>query len=328
MLKLSFFEYALSANVCQNNLLYFDVRLECEHMTLKILNIMISDYLKLIRIKHWTKNLLVFAPLIFSGNLFVLADWKNVLVAFVGFCLFSSSVYVINDLFDLENDKAHEKKKHRPLAAGKITASFAKLIAIILIVLGVLLNFTLLSQNIFFQLTAIEIGYLLLNFFYTIKLKHLVLIDAFSISLGFFLRLLAGAIAASVTLSGWIIVTTIFITLMLAFAKRKSEIANSNSAVSENYHRIVLDSYSASFLDQMIFSSATLTLISYLLYVLEKNSEMLITLPFVLYGVYYLAYTFVYNKGDDPTDLIFKDFKIMTSALLWIVTTISVLYFF
>jgi len=224
---------------------------------------MLFNYIHLLRPKHWIKNLFVFAALIFSLNLFNIVKLIASLQAFFAFCLASSFVYIINDIIDIEQDRKHPKKRNRPIASGKISVKNAIIISIICLIASIILAF-------FVNLNTLIIisVYIFINIFYSIKIKNVVILDVMFIALGFILRMIAGATAIEVSFSNWILLTTFCISLFLGFGKRRGEILLVNNN-TQNNTRFVLKLYSAQFLDYMIMSSVTLTIISYALYTID-----------------------------------------------------------
>jgi 4-hydroxybenzoate polyprenyltransferase len=206
---------------------------------------MMLNYLKLVRVPQWIKNLFVFVPLLFSQHLFDKDYFFTILLAFVVFCLASSFIYVINDIIDIEADKAHPIKKNRPLPSGIISVRSALIVAVVLVAAIVIL-IPQLNQEFHYFVTA----FILLNILYSFWFKHIVILDVFSIAMGFTIRVLAGAVVISVPISSWLILTTMFISLFLGVMKRHSELI----LVAENENapsRKVLSQYSLNFADQM-----------------------------------------------------------------------------
>ncbi|NOX19143.1 MAG: decaprenyl-phosphate phosphoribosyltransferase [Chlorobi bacterium] len=286
---------------------------------------MISDILRLIRVKHWVKNGFVFVPLVFSKHLFNADYFTETIVAFFAFCFASSIVYVINDIQDVESDRAHTKKKSRPIASGRI--SFKKAYAVILLMIVLLGAVSLkLPENFHFILTA----YIVLNVAYTFILKKIVLLDLISIAAGFMLRVLGGAYAINVQVSTWLILTTLFVSLFLAVMKRRSEIESQG----ENATREVLESYSIKFIDQISSITAAAVIICYALYSVSErtvqyfHTEYLVyTTIFVIYGIFrYLYLVHNMQKGEDTSEIIFSDLPTLINLVLYGATVIYIVY--
>lgn len=284
--------------------------------------------IQLLRPKQWIKNLFIFASILFSG---LLLDPKVLLtniVAFIAFCLISSCIYIINDITDVEADRAHKKKRFRPIASGDVSIPEARLILILLLILSVVIcSFLNYKFNIAISL------YFIINVLYTYYVKNIVLLDVFFISFGFMLRVAAGAFAISVPLSSWMILTTIFISLFLGISKRRAELSQSDQ---ENIpkQRKVLEQYSVAFTDQMNTIAATGTIISYALYTVSEKAveafhsdNLIYTTPFVIYGIFrYMYLIHQKNLGESPTQIVTKDPSIIINSLLWFLMSFAIIY--
>ena len=288
----------------------------------------VRNYIRLMRPKQWIKNFFVFAPLIFAKELFSPDPLLAALRAFVAFCLTASAVYILNDISDVEADRLHPEKKHRPIASGAVPAAhgyilaFFLLAAVILIVLGMNRRFLLLLGFYFF-----------LNLAYSFRLKEVVLLDVFTVASGFMLRVLGGAYAIDVRVSSWIVLCTLFISLFLGFAKRRGElIMNQDLGIASR--RKVLLRYSVSFLDQMLTITAAGAVISYALYTVAPRTleiygtdKMIYTTVFVLYGVF--RYLHIIHSGtstENPTNTVTSDVTILITGILWIIACIVLIY--
>ncbi|MCU7494456.1 MAG: decaprenyl-phosphate phosphoribosyltransferase [Ignavibacteria bacterium] len=289
----------------------------------------VANYLKLLRVTQWIKNLFVFVPLLFSKNLFNASYFLLVLLGFLAFCLTSSAVYVMNDLFDVESDRLHPQKRSRPIASGLISERSA-FITILILAVGI---FVLVYKlNVTFILALI--GYIALNILYSVKLKQLVIIDIMSIAAGFMLRVLAGAYVISVYVSSWLILTTLFISLFLAIMKRRSELGLSHAEGSGSTRK-VLSEYSVSFTEQMASISAAGVIICYALYsVSEKtisylHSENLVyTTIFVVFGIFRFMYlVYKKSKGENATEVMMTDVPMIVNIVLYVLTAIYIVYF-
>ncbi|MFA5793641.1 MAG: decaprenyl-phosphate phosphoribosyltransferase [Candidatus Brocadiia bacterium] len=289
---------------------------------------MILTLIQLFRVKQWNKNLFVFAALIFSRKLF---QWPDILSSLAGFGLFSlaaSAVYIVNDILDLESDKQHPRKKTRPLASGLISVRAASLISAMLGAGSVLVAFIL--NKGFGSMLAV---YILINLFYSIALKHMVIIDVMVIAAGFVLRVLAGAAVISVLPSSWLVICTVLLALFLAFGKRRHEIIVMGGDAES--HREVLEHYSTYFLDQMMAVVTASTVMSYMLYTVSEETfrtfgtkRLLWTTPFVLYGIFrYLYLVHQKEKGGDPASLMFSDKPLLINLILWVIACVSIIYF-
>lgn len=265
--------------------------------------------IKLIRPKQWIKNAFVLAPLLFTGLFLNSADLLHALAAAVLFCIASSATYIINDIHDIEQDRQHPKKAlSRPLASGQVTVSQAVL-ALVFLYLTLVLGYFFEPKVIF-----VIIGYLCLNLAYTFWLKHQPVIDIFCIALGFVLRVYAGAVALSVPVSSWMCVTTLCLALYLAAIKRRQELMKSGSE-----GRKVLQHYSVSLVDRYAEMSAVGALLFYSLFVMTERPSMVITIPFVLYGLF--RYWFIVETlegGESPTDAVYSDWQLILTLLMWV----------
>ncbi len=289
---------------------------------------MILNYLKLVRVPQWIKNFFVFVPLLFSQHLFDVDYFSTTLFAFVVFCLASSLIYVINDIIDIEADKAHPTKKNRPLPSGLISKRSALIVAAVLTAVIVILLPQFNKEFLYF-VTA----FVLLNVLYSFWFKHIVILDVFSIALGFSIRVLAGAVVISVPISSWLILTTMFISLFLGVMKRHSElilVAESENAPS----RKVLSQYSLNFADQMATVAAAGVIICYALYTVSERTvsafgteNLIYTTPFVVYGIFRFMYLeYISNKGDNTTKIVFSDLQLILTVLIYAFTTVSIIY--
>lgn len=289
---------------------------------------MILNYLKLTRIPQWIKNFFVFVPLLFSLHLFDSTYFLTTLKAFITFCLASSLIYVINDLIDVEADRAHPTKRNRPLASGQISKSNAVIVIVLLIVLIVVFLFGFDKEFIF-----AVIGFVVLNLLYSLWFKHIVILDVFSIAAGFTIRVLAGAIVISVPVSSWLVLTTIFISLFLGVMKRHSEL--SLYVVGDDpSSRKVLSQYSLDFANQMATIAAAGVIICYALYTVSERTvsifeteNLIYTTPFVVYGIFrYMYLEYISKKGDNTTRVVLTDIQLIVNVLAYTVTTILILY--
>lgn len=283
---------------------------------------------ELIRPKQWVKNLFVFAPILFAGKLMDLPMLLTNILAFASFCCISSSVYVLNDIIDVESDRVHKKKRYRPIAAGYVSIKQAKILFIFLIALTAVLSSML---PVLFLITIS--AYLVNNLLYSFKIKNVVLLDVFSISIGFILRVIAGAVAIDVSVSSWMIITTIFISLFLGISKRRAELSGPNQDNLEKQRKVLSD-YDVVFVDQLNTIAATGTIISYALYTVSEKAvnafhsdKLIYTTPFVLYGIFrYLYLLHQKNLGESPTQIVTKDVPIIINSLLWLITCAVIIY--
>lgn len=285
---------------------------------------MLLEFLKLIRIRQWVKNFFVFTPLFFAGVFTNEAAILNSIIGFFCFSFTASAIYIMNDIKDVEFDKKHYKKKHRPIASGKIAVPAAIVISFILIFSAAIMQERFLPVNSFNPL----IIYLIINLFYTIFLKNISILDVLLISSGFVLRVIYGAMIISVGASSWIIFTTFCLAMFLGFAKRFKEFSEENP---ENT-RVSLQYYSRSLLDRLLSISCGATIVSYALYTVDVSKflskpEFIFTNFFVIFGIFkFLQIIYVEKKGDDPTEILIKDKLFTLNIFLWLFTSIYILF--
>ncbi len=286
---------------------------------------MIKEYLKLFRLHQWIKNIFIFVPLVFSKNLFDSELFLIVIGGFFEFCIASSLVYVLNDIIDIEADRNHPVKKERPLASGKISKKSAIYSVIILsLIVIVFLPFF----NILFD--TLLITFVILNIFYSIELKNIVIIDIFSIAAGFMIRIISGAVVINVEISNWLILTTMFISLFLGVMKRRSELA----LVENVSTRKVLAEYSITFSDQMATIAAAGVIICYALYSVSSRTvsifeteKLIFTTPFVVFGIFrYMYLVYMNSKGENTSKILVSDLPMIINILLYILFSVLIIY--
>ncbi|MBP7792026.1 MAG: decaprenyl-phosphate phosphoribosyltransferase [Candidatus Goldbacteria bacterium] len=288
------------------------------------MKVKIKTFFELLRVKQWIKNLLIFIALIFTNNLLNFNLFLKTVVGFILFCFAASSIYIINDIKDAEEDSHHPAKKNRPIASGKIKPSFAFLISILLLVFSLSGSF-LLEKN-FFIVTLI---YILLSVCYTLKLKNIVILDILVVSINYVIRAIAGAAIIKVAISPWLLVCTSLLALFVILAKRRYEL----SLVSPTKHRKILEEYSIPLLDEMISITTASTISAYSLYTFTsetaaKHNYLLLTIPFVLYGIFrYLYLIHKKNLGGSPENIFLKDVPMIVNIVLWIISIIIIIYF-
>lgn len=281
---------------------------------------MLKDILVSMRPKQWYKNLVIFIGIIFSINLLNLNLWIDVIAAFTIFCILSGSIYILNDILDLEKDKSHPKKKKRPLASGRLKVSHALTCAIILICIA-LSGAYLLNLQFF----IISVAFFILMLIYSFFLKEIIIVDIMVISIGFVLRAMAGALAIGVYVSPWLIICAFLLALFLALGKRRHELVLLKENASN--HRKILGEYSTEMLDQMINITTSALIMSYSLYTFfSGNIYIMITIPFAFYGLFrYIFLVHAKNMGGEP-EMLFKDKGMVISIVLWVIVVVCVLY--
>jgi 4-hydroxybenzoate polyprenyltransferase len=320
------------------------------------------------RPRQWSKNLLVFAGLVFAQRALDPVALGRAFGAFVVFCLLSSVVYLINDLKDLESDRQHPTKRFRPLAAGKLAApvvvvgavglgALAAGLTVVLMLLpaasgaGQSFHLSLAPLRVTlvplpmqatehqygalgdlgggaFLFAAVAVSYLALNLAYTFRLKHVVIVDVFCIAGGFVLRAMAGAVVIPVPISPWLYLCTILLSLFLALGKRRHELVLLEADAS--LHRRSLQEYSPQLLDQMMTVVTSATVMAYSLYTFQSttgNHRLMITIPFVLYGIFrYLYLIYMKMAGGSPEEILLRDKHVLGAVALCVVSMFVLLY--
>jgi len=307
--------------------------------------------IKSARPKQWLKNLALYAALVFSGFFFYQESGQapyfvTVSYAFIIFCILTSSIYLINDLIDIESDRKHPFKKNRPLAAGSLPIP----IAVFSVVTGLATVFLLsLNLPIFFKI--LTFAYFLLQILYSTRLKNYAIFDIVAIALGFLIRVYAGAVVVNLHMNVWFLLTVVSVSLFMAVGKRQSE----RTLLSSNhveFARKSLDRYSPRLLDQYTAMFATSTWLTYAIFTfqsytgsvnllyekfpnlyfilpktLQSQKLLMLTLPFVIFGVMrYLQLIYEENKGEAPEDVLLKDRALLTTVFLWFAAVVFVIY--
>ncbi|NCI18543.1 decaprenyl-phosphate phosphoribosyltransferase [Clostridium botulinum] len=284
----------------------------------------IKGIIALMRPKQWIKNFFVFAAIIFSGNLTNEIILKNNLITFILFCLTSSTIYILNDIVDLEKDKKHPEKKNRPLPSGRVSKSTA-------IIMNIVILFTVLFCSykfVDYRIMYIYLLYIVMNIFYCFKLKNVVILDVMVITFGFVLRMESGSLATKVSVSPWLFLCTILLSLFLALNKRKSEIITLKD--NRGSHRKILEEYSVELIDNMLTIVTPSILISYCIYTFSsvQSKRMMYTIPFVLYGIFRYQYLMNnHNLGGKPEDVFGKDKPFLVNMVLWVISVVVIIYF-
>lgn len=283
---------------------------------------MMPPAIEAMRPHQWVKNLLVLAPLAFTPkglSLDALA-WSSAALAFVAFCLAASSIYLLNDLVDREEDARHPKKRNRPIASGRLGVGAARVQLLVQLAAGGGAAM-LVPAHAGVPFVVWPAAYLLLNLLYSFQLKRLVIVDCMCIALGFQLRVQAGAAAIDVAASHWLLLCTFFFALFLAFCKRYEELGRQAEASGRT--RATMAEYTVSFLNMMIGPLAALSILTYSLYTVSPETvrthgtdKLMFTVPFVTYGVFrYLFLVYRRSEGGDPARLLFRDVPLIVSGL-------------
>jgi 4-hydroxybenzoate polyprenyltransferase len=286
------------------------------------INLLIS-----VRPGQWTKNLLVFAALIFAVKLFEPEAIARSAEAFAIFCALSGVVYLVNDVADRENDRRHPLKSRRPIAAGALSVATALTAAAAIAAAALAGAFAL-----GWRFGLVAVAYVALQMFYSGPLKHIVIIDVLTLAIGFVLRAVAGAVVLDVSISHWLFVCTILLALFIALAKRRHELVL--LAEGATMHRPILGEYSAYLLDQMIAVVTASTLIAYIFYTISPETEQKfgtawlgLTIPFPLYGIFrYLYLVHRREGGGSPADLLLNDRPLLACVTLWVVAVVLIIY--
>lgn len=285
-------------------------------------------YIKLLRPKDWAKNLFLFIPLFFAGKVF---DFETIYLVFGGFLAFSflaSSIYIINDYKDIEDDRKHPEKRHRPLAAGTVNKSVALIISAGLVLAGGILGYYIDLSGKFLFILGI---YFSLNLSYSLGLKNLSIVDILIVSAGFVLRVKGGSILAEVDPTEWLIIMTFLLALFMSIAKRRDDVLLKIATGTEM--RKSMKGYSLEFLNTLLALFCAILIVSYINYTVSDATfakfghRLYYTSLFVIAGIMrYLQITFIHNKAGSPTEILYKDRFIQIVLLLWIASFFIVLY--
>jgi 4-hydroxybenzoate polyprenyltransferase len=273
------------------------------------------------RPRQWSKNLLVFAGLVFAAKLGDASRWVEAVAAFVAYCAISSSAYLVNDVRDREDDRLHPVKRARPIARGELSVRAALVLAAVLAALALGLTGALGLASVAFLLAfaGLQAGY-------TLVLKHVVLLDVLTIAALFVIRAAAGAEAVDVRISPWLLLCTALLALFLALAKRRGELVVVGAKRSPG--RPVLEGYSLELVDQLVAIVASSTVIAYSVYTLtaRDSKALLATVPFVIFGVFrYLLLVHRDDVGEEPEQVLLTDVPILLAVAGWIVTAAAIL---
>ncbi|MBI2028080.1 MAG: decaprenyl-phosphate phosphoribosyltransferase [Candidatus Levybacteria bacterium] len=303
--------------------------------------------LKLLRPRQWIKNVAIFAAIIFSGELFDWTSLQKVLIAFFVFCILSSAIYIVNDIFDIKKDRLHPFKRFRPLAHQDLSVPYALVVAVLLTTVSLVIAFTVTPA--FFASTVI---YLLIQLYYSTVLKAIPVVDILAIASGYILRVYAGEFAGGFHISVWLLLTTISLSLFLAIGKRRSELTlvSQNKSLNIADIRKTLSHYSERLLDVYASIFATSTFVSYALFTFLENPVgfklgisvllpdflpaffqrkwLMITIIPVVYGLMrYLQDIYEKREGESPERVLLSDKPLLTAAIIWAVLVIAIIYF-
>ena len=273
-----------------------------------------------LRPRQWTKNLLLFAGIIFAAQLGDLSRWVEALAAFAAYCAASSAAYLVNDVRDADEDRRHPIKRLRPVASGELAAREALVLAGALVAVAVAL-----VAPLGLAALAFLAGFVALQLAYSLGVKHVVLVDVMAIGALFVIRAAAGADAVEVRISPWLLLCTALLALFLGLAKRRGELVLVGA--DEAPGRPVLDSYSLALVDQLVAVVAASAIIAYSLYTFTAHSQaMMITIPFVVFGVFrYLLLVHRQGAGEEPDAVLVTDVPILVTVALWAATCAAIL---
>ncbi|MBK9714972.1 MAG: decaprenyl-phosphate phosphoribosyltransferase [Kouleothrix sp.] len=299
----------------------------------------IFELLRAMRPKEWIKNVFVFAALVFSQDRLWMQLDKVLIVcaAFVLFCMAASAIYLINDLVDIEKDRAHPKKRNRPLASGRLSPTVALVAAIVLLAVTLPLAFLVDVTPGESLLHSYDFGVALLSYVliqgvaYSYYLKHVVILDIFTIAAGFVLRAVAGALVLDIRITYWLLMCMGLLAVFLGLAKRRAELILLENGAGE--HRRILEEYSLPMLDQMISIITAATIIAYTLFTTSAETLprtpfpiMLVTVPIVVYLIFrYLYLMYKHGEGGSPADLVIKDVPFIVAGGLWGALVLAIL---
>ncbi len=287
-----------------------------------------NNLINLLRPSHYLKNIFIFLPLFFSGQITLIDKSLNALIAFIAFSLSASAIYIFNDLKDLKDDKIHPVKKLRPLASGLVDQKIAIFLMILLICISLGIMITVSKESL-----VILIIYISLNLVYSLGLKKISILDIIIISTGFVLRLFVGSFAYNVKLEIWIVIMTFLLALFIALGKRRDDALILKS--TKKKMRKSIDGYNLKLIDSSMLVLAAIIIVSYIQFsisletIIKFNEYLYLTTIFVIFGIIrYMQLVFVKNTSGDPVEIILKDKVIQINLLIWLSTFIWIIYFF
>ncbi len=288
----------------------------------------LTAYLSLFRLHQYVKNFFIFVPLFFAGKIGQIDLLIEVIIAFSAFSIIASSIYIINDYKDIEDDKRHPTKKNRALASGAVNRKEGVILFVFLVLIGFGITAYISPKAI-----PLFLVYFILNLAYSFKLKSLALIDVSIISIGFVIRLFIGSIVTGVELSMWIVIMTFLLALYLAFAKRRDDVLIFMETGSKM--RKAIEGYNLEFLNAAMIVTGAVTIVAYVMFTVSpdvirhyQSRHLYLTAFFVIFGVLrYMQITYVENNSGSPTKLIFKDLYLQATLLGWFCFFIWLLYF-
>lgn len=300
------------------------------------------NIVRLLRIKQWIKNLIIFLPLFFSGHIFVSSYFLTTIWAFIAMSLATSSIYIFNDLIDKDRDQLHPNKKHRPISSGEISVNFALVISITVLLLSFIISMVYVQSEYF---TGFILLYIIIMILYTLFFKHAGIVDAIVISLGFVLRVVAGAVLLELSLSAMLVIAIIGSAILISFGKRKAEISSMGFEKAIR-HRPALGVYPKGVLDIIISTVTSVTFFAYIMYCYGYQTYglrvvlanylppkfyepqwLLLTVPIAFYVL--VRYLIIIYKGQStiPEDIWVKDNSLRTGLLIWVISLFLLIYF-
>lgn len=293
---------------------------------LKKLNDLMKKIINLLRPTHYVKNIFIFLPLFFSGQITLMEKSVSAIIAFVAFSLSASAIYIFNDLRDIKNDKMHPVKKLRPLASGLVSKKLAFFLMIILLCISLSLMITVSTKSL-----IILIIYILLNLAYSLGLKRIPIIDITIISIGFVLRLFVGSFAYNVDLNTWILIMTFLLALFIALGKRRDDVLILKK--TKKKMRKSIDGYNLKLIDSSMLVLAATTVVTYIQFsissesIIKFNENLYLTTIFIIFGIMrYLQLVFVHNTSGDPVEIILNDNITKINLLIWLSSFIWIIY--
>ena len=293
---------------------------------LKKLNDFMKKIINLLRPTHYVKNIFIFLPLFFSGQITLMEKNVSAIIAFVAFSLSASAIYIFNDLRDIKHDKMHPVKKLRPLASGLVSKKLAFFLMIILLCISLSLMITVSIKSL-----IILIIYILLNLAYSMGLKRIPIIDITIISIGFVLRLFVGSFAYNVDLNTWILIMTFLLALFIALGKRRDDVLILKK--TKKKMRKSIDGYNLKLIDSSMLVLAATTVVTYIQFsissesIIKFNENLYLTTIFIIFGIMrYLQLVFVHNTSGDPVEIILNDNITKINLLIWLSSFIWIIY--
>ncbi len=288
---------------------------------------MIRTWADQVRVKHWIKNIFIFAPLMFSGKLFEAEPLSKCILGFIVFSMLASSIYLLNDLADIDRDKKHPEKKNRPIASGQISKTTAMSAIFFLITLGLGLSF--LTNLPFF---IVSVLYILNNIAYSFLLKKKVVADVISIAIGFMLRFLGGAYIIDVEASRWFLICAFSLSLFLGLGKRRTELEILGNMAIDT--RFVMTVYTKEKLDAALACACAMSIVTYMLFATDPETlarhhsdKFIYTIPIVAYCVIRFMFKVQEGKGSGPVEILFKDKGFLVAGACWLIMALFIVYY-